>query len=123
MSRWIGSPAALPARSHRATSSAPIVRPKPSRTNSREPHEAAERVHTVGPACGGRLAERGPAEFCDVYVDPDVITVAECARVSRGLLISGFAPNYIKGPSSWGRAGSEVGMTRVLTFGQTHFRT
>ncbi|MCJ2021900.1 imidazolonepropionase [Methylobacterium sp. E-065] len=29
------------------------------------------------------VADRALAEFCDVYVDPDVFTVAECARVLR----------------------------------------
>lgn len=36
------------------------------------------------------VAERGLAEFCDVYVDPDVFTVAECARVLKAAADAGL---------------------------------
>ena len=37
------------------------------------------------------VAERGLAEFCDVYVDPDVFTVEECRRVLAAAGLGGHA--------------------------------
>lgn len=48
------------------------------------PRDGAERyLDTIISETIPAVAEQGLADFCDVYVDPDVFTVAECARVLR----------------------------------------
>lgn len=51
--------------------------------HARPERDAARYLDTIIAETIPAVAERGLADFCDVYVDPDVFTVAECARVLK----------------------------------------
>ena len=62
------------------------------------------------------VAERGLAEFCDVYVDPDVFTVPECARVLRSALDLGLRAKLhtdARVNIGGGRLAAEIGAVSV----------